>query len=150
MTVWDFTLPDKNHLIAWANYGDFAGRYGIKGGSPEYTTVEESIWKISHKHRLNALFRHAQIRPRVKFNEYGALQMDYRSYAHRLGHYLDGSIFDDGLSPDIFWMPLSGGTEYRWPKKGPIDDPDATFRYACKDLAMYFREMGWGDMLEKS
>ncbi len=150
LVVWDFTLPEGNNLIAWSNYENIDHSYGIGNGSKEYRDVEESIWKISHEHRLNALLRHAHIRPMVNFNEYGALQMDYRPYADRLGRYLDGGIFKDGLSPDIFLLPLSGGTEYRWPQQGPIHDPDATFSYACKDFAAYFREMGWADMLEKS
>ena len=149
LNVWDFTLPDENHLTAWSNY-EIHFNYGRDNNSPKYIKAEESVWKLCHSHRLNALLRHAHIRPEVRYNDYGALDMDYQPYAYRLGKYLDGSIFENKLSPDIFLLPLSGGTEHRWPSEGPTGDPDASFAYACKDFATYFREMGWGDMLDNS
>ena len=152
LNVWDFALPDENHLIFWSNYGyDMIMRdYNVQPADPKYIAIEQSIWKISHDHRLNALMRHAQIRPEIIFDNYGALTIDFQSYADRLKGYLSGKIFKDNIPPDIFLLPLSGGTEYRWPPKGPSNDPDYAFTSACKDYAAYFYEMGWGGLLDRS
>lgn len=152
LTVWNFTLPDENHLIAWSNYGsgDITREYGARQGETKYIAVEQNIWKIAHEHRMNALLRHAQIRPGLINNQYGLYQLDYQNYAYRLGSYLSGKMFKNKLPPDIFLLPLSGGTEYRWPPRGPSNDPDSGFAFACKDIAAYFHEMKWGGMLHKS
>jgi len=151
LAVFNFTLPDENHLIFWSNYGyDMITRdYGVQPGDDRYNAVEESIWKIAHEHRMNALLRHAQIRPDLSYNQYGQLIIDYQNYGRRLGKYISGRIFDNKLPPGIFLLPLSGGTEGRWPGGGPIDDPDMYFSYACKDLAAYYKEMGWQNLLDR-
>lgn len=145
LSIYDFTLPDENHLIFWSNYGyEMITRdYGAQAGDTKYIAVERSMWKIAHEHRLNALLRHAQIRPGLKKDKYGLITFDYQNYAYRLGPYLSGEMFEDKRSPDIFLLPISGGTEYRWPPRGPADDPDSGFVYACKDIVAYFHEMRW-------
>ncbi len=143
LSVWDFALPDENHLICWANYYAIRYAYGLSDGDPRYFDIEKSIWKLCHEHRLDALSRSAQQRPKTGYTRDGKFIMNAQSYIDWVRPYLDGSLFKDKLPPNIFLLPMSGGTEPRWPRRGPAPYLDDGFIMACKEFAGYFRENGW-------
>ena len=59
LTVYDFTLPDENHLCTWAYIADsrrIVERHGLDNpGSEAYYQVENQYVKMAHRHRLDAV-----------------------------------------------------------------------------------------------
>lgn len=149
--VWDFSLPKDSHLKFWTNYYDLIHGYSLNndeikhkiGDYFKYLDIERRIWKFSHKHRLNALLRHAHVYPNYSYNPQKGLKVDWSEYNKRLGPYLDGSLFEDGVWPNIFLLPIFVAEGNKWPHRGNGGNPDGLFGAMCKEFAKHFKEKGW-------
>ncbi len=93
LDVWDFALPQENHLR-----GDI-----WNGSMKEMPPREElSYYQLAHQHRFLPLIY--AYRPKLTVQGTN-VQIDWTDYDKRLSHYLDGSAFTD---KNGYWGPGQG------------------------------------------
>jgi len=137
LQVWDFILPRQSHLTFWTNYYDLPRGFNVVKDSPEHRAVEQDLWRLSRRHRITALLRHAPSRP--NYTGSGSnLKVDWTTFDRRVGPYLDGSVFNDGARPNLFLLPITYAEGKQWP---PGDDE--TFHQMCREFASHFDAKGW-------
>lgn len=137
LKVWDFTLPRESALTFWANYHELPRGFDVIENSRDYQAVERELWQLSHRHRITALLRYAPINPRYTGSG-RSLKVDWTAYDLRVGPYLDGTLFKDGVKPNLFLLPITYYEGTQWP---PGDDE--TFFQMCKAFARHFDAKGW-------
>ncbi len=137
LLVWDFMLPDENHLKAWSNYELISEGYKVEKFSPDFFQIEKNILKLCHQHRLEALHRHTIVRPKLKKERGDYFTIDWAPYEERLGTFLSGSLFENKQPPSMFLFPVNTWPGQRWPKD------ESLLQRVCQEMAAYFKEKGW-------
>lgn len=138
LTVWDFALPDKNHLG-----GDIHTDTEIHTFTPE---LELKYYQLLRRHRL--VMGEIGYAPDIDVKD-GQVHIDWTKYDARLGRYLDGSAFTReygydgpgyGVPVELLMLPFDAfpvndyynsrnigwpyGKEWKFYRPWPIEVPD--------------------------
>lgn len=154
--VYDFSLPDAIGIISVGGFDDTTlYRTFITRDDKPYVPVyldrnNESVraglvilrqlMQLSHEHRLDLFDK--GIRPLIKRDVFGNLQLDWDDYDAIVMPYLDGSAFDDSLGCPVWPVPFSAG----WPDPAIYEGRDSK-KYAevadgvIKATGKHFREL---------
>jgi len=135
LEVYNFVLPDARPMFAvggFANtslYKAFVRRDG-KAFTPvrmdrkdphvrEGLVIMRRLMRLAHDHRLD-LFDKA-IRPVMRRDMFGKVQVDWEDYDAIVGPYLDGSAFDDLIGCPAWPTPIAAD----WPQARFYGGPDS-------------------------
>lgn len=158
--VYDFSLPDTRPI---ASVGGFDNttlyRTFISRDNEPYVPVYldrdnervrnglvilRQLMQLAHEHRLDLFDK--GIRPLIKRDVFGNLQLDWDDYDAIVMPYLDGTAFEDRIGCPVWPVPLSMG----WPDPATYDGRDSR-RYAeitgeiIKATNKHFRELNIQD-----
>lgn len=126
--VYDFVLPDARPLVTTGGFesNNIYRQFVSRNGKPyvpirwnrrdplilEGLTVMRQFMRMSHKHRLDLFDK--SIRPIVKRDMFGKMQVNWEDYDAIVSPYLTGSAFDDQLGSPAW--PICVSTEWPLPR----------------------------------
>ncbi len=146
LQVYDLVLPDSRPLAAIGGFDHeqiFAAMVQRDGlpyvpavmdrANPLVNrglTIMRDLMRQAHEHRLDLFDK--QLRPQMKRDPAGAIQLDWDDYDAIARPYLDGNAFDDRLPVPAWPSPLSEA----WPDARNYTDGSAqSFAATVRDLA---------------
>ncbi|MBV8489748.1 MAG: DUF4091 domain-containing protein [Candidatus Eremiobacteraeota bacterium] len=143
LTVWNFTLPATATLATafgldtWQTY---QGHYGGTWSTPKIETLTDLYQAEALKHRMS-----------LYDNDVAGPQYAYDAKTHSLS-YIDYTLFDSTMRPDLAGTPTSGGGRATvaevpdgnpnppGPAAGPNDEEYVVY---WKAVAAHFRQQNW-------
>ena len=154
LNVWDFTLPDKQHLNGWVQL--YLTRF-LKGenlvvGNETFRQMLNQYIVMGQRHRFD--FNDGwDLRPRVKWNvETGEiLKIDWTEYDRIYGPVLDGSL--TGTPPRVWclpvreWWGLQGEFGFSIQDQSPLrvfgEASTRAIEAYTREITAHFEEKGW-------
>lgn len=118
LRVYDFTLPDSIHLKSMFAIRSFAGRHGVKSGSPEYYDLEGKYFQMAHRHRLDLVRGANNLREMTDhYKKYltGELYSAYNGYEGP-GEKTGNTTFSITGFPEEYGGSLKNMNEENWRK----------------------------------
>jgi hypothetical protein len=160
LNVYDFVLPDARTVTAVGGFDaqTLVGTLVRRDGKPfiptswdrtspqckEGLVAIRQLMLLSHEHRLDLFER--RIRPMIKRDTFGKVQLDWEDYDAIVGPYLSGNAFEDRIGCPAWPMPFDAD----WPEASVYGGPDSdTYGATASDLlsecGRHFKNIGFGD-----
>ncbi|MFH1150703.1 MAG: glycoside hydrolase domain-containing protein [Actinomycetota bacterium] len=143
VTVWDFTIPDEQHMKTWFYFGqdEMANGHHVAKYDDHYKELERKYYSMARTHRFN-------IDAPVYFEYSGTgagVTVDFDSYHDELaGPLYDGTIYPDGRGMDPICLPIGQGFPYPDDHGGLYSDEFAeTLKQMLRLVKQHFDERGW-------
>ncbi len=164
LDVHDFILPDARPIpvVGGFDYRDVFAQFLKYEDEPfvpthlnprrplvrEGLTLVRDLMRMAHRHRLD-LFEKG-LRPVLKRDRNGNVQLQWDQYDAIVKPYLDGSAFapEDRIGCPAWPMPA--WTDWPDPETYRLAGDDVyqeTFRQVARQTAAHFRQLGYGDRL---
>ncbi len=162
LEVYDFVLPDTRPLRAVGGFDQAVlFRYFLRrDGRPfepvwmdrqdplvrQGLVVLRQFMTLAHEHRLDLVDR--GLRPVLKRDLDGQVQLDWSDYDAIATPYLDGTAYADRVGQSVWPVPVHAG----WPDPATYDGPDGevyrqTVRAVLTETARHFAQLGFADRL---
>ncbi len=138
--VYDFSLPDKTHLISYMNIskGSLAGFYHKEASSQEIDQLTQTYYEFLYAHRMEPWFND-QLQPKIVVNgEKVEVKFDDARYQHYLNKLNSKRVLLDAYPSDlerqIAAEPFSKGFNQK-------------VKSYISQVESYFEKHGWKDRL---
>lgn len=142
LTVWDFEMPQERTIATAFSFNEDKVRLfhgGPDGDPPEgFDEIVRNYFQAIHSHRIDPT--HINARVSFNFDGEGNLEpVDWTEYDAKLGPFMDGSMFDDGLGVTRFNL------RYFRPGSGLGSMTEEQYEQAALAFADHLEERGWWD-----